>query len=88
MFTQDFHPVLKRAGVPRIRLHDLRHITASFLIGLNVDPETASLILDHHDAAFTLSVYTSAIGDGSVQKRAAIARLETLFQKAAEGSGR
>lgn len=38
----------------------------------------------HHDASFTLSVYTSAIGDGSAQKRAAIAGLETLFQKTAE----
>lgn len=79
LWVNDFSKLIERAGVSRIRLHDLRHTTASFLIGRNVDPETAALILGHHDGAFTLSVDTSAIDEGSAQKPAAIARLETLF---------
>ena len=36
---QTFDPVLKRAGLPRLHLHDLRHRYASLLIAQGVDPK-------------------------------------------------
>ncbi len=42
LWVNDFSKLIERAGVSRIRLHDLRHTTASLLIWRNVDPETAA----------------------------------------------
>jgi integrase len=34
-----FHPLLKRAGLPRIKVHDLRHSFVTLLIAFGVQPE-------------------------------------------------
>lgn len=45
MMTREFYPALERAGLPRIRFHDLRHTYAAVLITMGekhqVHPETA-----------------------------------------------
>ena len=61
--------VLKRAGLPRIRFHDLRHTFATHALTSGVDVKTLSGILGHTRAAFTLDTYTHTTGD--MQKRAA-----------------
>ena len=61
--------VLKRAGLPRIRFHDLRHTFATHAIASGVDAKTLSGILGHTNASFTLDTYTHTTGD--MQKRAA-----------------
>lgn len=55
VIARDFNKVIERAKVPRIRFHDLRHCTDSFLVALGVDVNTVSKILGHHSASFTLS---------------------------------
>ena len=50
--------LLTRAGVPRIRLHDLRHLHVSLLVQRGVDPRTIADRIGHTDAAFTLRRYS------------------------------
>ena len=60
--------LLKRAGLPSIRFHDLRHTFATHALASGVDVKTLSGILGHTRAAFTLDTYTHTTGD--MQKRA------------------
>ena len=52
--------VLKRAELPRIRFHDLRHTFATMALQNGVDVKTVSSMLGHYDAGFTLRTYTHA----------------------------
>ena len=46
------------AGVPKIRLHDLRHTAASLAMATGVHPKVVSERLGHASVAFTLDVYS------------------------------
>ena len=48
------HRVLKRAGLPRVRFHDLRHTFATLALQNGVDVKTVSGMLGHFSAGFTL----------------------------------
>ena len=61
--------LLKEAGLPDLRFHDLRHTFATHALTSGVDVKTLSGILGHTRAAFTLDTYTHTTGD--MQKRAA-----------------
>jgi len=49
--------ILKRAGLPKMRLHDLRHSAVAILIAQGVNPRAISELLGHSSVAFTLQVY-------------------------------
>ena len=51
------HRVLKRAGLPSIRFHDLRHTFATLALQNGVDIKTVSGMLGHYSAGFTLDTY-------------------------------
>ena len=51
------HRVLKRAGLPSIRFHDLRHTFATMALQNGVDVKTVSSMLGHYSAGFTLDTY-------------------------------
>ena len=50
--------ILKNAGLPDIRFHDLRHTFATHALTSGVDAKTLSGILGHTNASFTLDTYT------------------------------
>ena len=50
--------ILKEAGLPDIRFHDLRHTFATHAMRSGVDAKTLSGILGHANASFTLDTYT------------------------------
>ena len=52
--------ILKDAGLPYIRFHDLRHTFATTALQNGVDVKTVSSMLGHYDAGFTLRTYTHA----------------------------
>ena len=52
--------VLKRAGLPKVRFHDLRHTFATLSLKSGVDVKTLSGALGHYSAGFTLNTYTHA----------------------------
>lgn len=51
------HRVLKRAGLPAVRFHDLRHTFATLALQNGVDIKTVSGMLGHFSAGFTLDTY-------------------------------
>jgi integrase len=57
----DFHPLLKRAGLPKIRFHDLRHTAATLLLGKGINPKIVSELLGHASVAITLDLYSHVL---------------------------
>jgi integrase len=49
--------LLRKAGVRRVRFHDLRHGAASLMLEAGVDPRTLSETLGHSRVGFTLDTY-------------------------------
>lgn len=60
-FSQTFDRTVKRLGLPRIRLHDLRHTHATLGLAAGVPVKIMSERLGHATAAFTQDVYMHAI---------------------------
>lgn len=52
-----FHAHLERAGLPRMRFHELRHSAASLLIAQGVPLKTVSTVLGHSTITLTSDVY-------------------------------
>lgn len=61
--------LLKAAGLPDIRFHDLRHTFATQALASGVDAKTLSAILGHTNASFTLDTYAHVTGE--MQRQAA-----------------
>lgn len=61
--------VLERAGIPKVRFHDLRHTFATLALQNGVDIKTVSGMLGHFSAGFTLDTYAHVTT--AAQKQAA-----------------
>jgi integrase len=53
----DFLKVLERAGLPKIRFHDLRHTAASLMLNKNVPLITVSKRLGHAKPSTIIDIY-------------------------------
>lgn len=54
-------PLLRRAGLPDIRFHDLRHTCATLLLTQGVHPKVVSEMLGHANISITLDTYSHVI---------------------------
>ena len=61
MHDKHWKPLLRRAGVPDIRFHDLRHTCATLLLTKGVHPKIVSEMLGHSSIAITLDTYSHVI---------------------------
>jgi integrase len=52
---------MTRAGLPNMRLYDLRHTAATLALTVGVSPKVVSEQLGHTSAAFTLDVYSHVL---------------------------
>lgn len=59
--NRSFKPLLKRAGLPDIRFHDLRHTCATLLLGKGVHPKLVQELLGHATIAITLDTYSHVL---------------------------
>lgn len=59
--TDSFARVARRAGLPPIRLHDLRHTAASLALQAGVPMKVVSEQLGHSSLAITADTYTSVL---------------------------
>jgi integrase len=91
----------KRAGLPPIRLHDLRHSVASILLAQGVHPKVVSEQLGHATIALTLDTYshiipslqqeaagvmaTAILGSGATPQRGAMAEQWQNLEPSAAG---
>src|SRR5215204_3861141 len=71
-----FKKLLKCAGLPDIRFHDLRHTCATLLLGRNVNPKIVSEMLGHASIAITLDTYSHVLPN--MQNEAAKAMEDAL----------
>lgn len=56
-----FNRHVARAGLKRIRLHDLRHTYATLGLAAGVHPKLMSERLGHSTVSFTLDTYTASV---------------------------
>jgi integrase len=56
--SKAFKRHVRAAGLPSIRLHDLRHGVATLMLRAGVHPKVVQERLGHHSAAFTLDAYS------------------------------
>jgi integrase len=56
-----FHAALNRAGLPRMRLHDLRHTAATHLLTKQIHPRVVQDLLGHSTIAITLDTYSHVL---------------------------
>jgi len=67
--THTFRKIVKRAGLPSLRFHDLRHTHASIMLKQGTHPKIVQERLDHASIQITLDTY-SHVAPG-LQKAAA-----------------
>ena len=75
LLQRGFYPALRRAGLRKIRFHDLRHTFASLMISNGEDIVRVSRMLGHANASITLNVYRHLVPkehDGSGDRLAAL----------------
>ena len=67
LITRSFKPLLRRADLPDIRFHDLRHTCATLLLSRGVHAKLVQELLGHATIAVTLDTYSHVLpgmGDG------------------------
>ncbi|MDQ1460820.1 MAG: hypothetical protein QOI08_2304 [Actinomycetota bacterium] len=75
VMTRAFARLVKRSGLPRIRLHDLRHTHATHLLAAGTNVRVTSERLGHASVAFTLDVYGHVLPGQQADAAAAVSAL-------------
>ena len=75
--------ILKRAGIPHLRVHDLRHSAATFAIADGVPAPYVQKMLGHSNVQTTLSVYTKIVPGVLQQATGTLDRVTKPTQKPA-----
>ena len=67
---RSFAPLLKQAGLPHMRFHDLRQTCATLLLSRGVHPKFVQELLGHATIAITLDTYSHvmpSMGDATAK---------------------
>lgn len=83
ILQRHFEPLCKHLGLPRIRLHDLRHTTATLLLKAKVPTEVVSRTLGHSSTSVTSDIYMHVTSE---MQEEAVAELDRLFGSKPSGS--
>ena len=65
--------ILKKAGLPSIRFHDLRHTFATMAIENGIDIKTVAALLGHNTVATSINTYTHTTDE---MRRAAASNID------------
>ena len=71
-----FKQLIKKAGVPNLRFHDLRHTSATLMLANNVHPKIVQERLGHSDVGITMNRYSHVTMD---MQRDAADRLDSVL---------
>lgn len=74
-FLTHFQALTKQAGLPPVRLHDLRHGAATLARTAGVDLKTVSAMLGHSSVTITADIYTSVVDEAKREAANLIADL-------------
>ena len=72
-----FETVLKRAGLPHIRFHDLRHSAATMLLAMGVHPKVVQELLGHNQISMTMDIYSHVL---PTMQREAMGKMNDAMQ--------
>jgi integrase len=72
---RNFKPILKRAGLPSIRLHDLRHTCATLMLCEDVHVKLVQELLGHATISITLDTYSHLLPGMSGEAAGAMERI-------------
>jgi integrase len=75
---REFADLVRRANVPRISIHRVRHTCATLLLAAGVPAHVVQKRLGDKDASTTLDVYSHVLPD---QQRDAATRLASLLHR-------
>ena len=73
---EELKKLLKKAGLPDIRFHDLRHSTATLLLSKGIHPKVVQEILGHSEISMTLDTYSHVL---PTMQKAAMEGLNDFF---------
>ncbi|NQX69645.1 site-specific integrase [Paenibacillus alba] len=73
--SEDFTDFLKKHGLPKIRLHDLRHTFASVMYEAGVDLKAISEMMGHSDIGTTSRIYTHFFDDTHKEKLSVMSKV-------------
>jgi len=76
--TALFQGLLKKAGLPYMRFHDLRHSAATILRASGVDLKTIQELLGHSTIATTADIYSSVLPS---ERREAANKMDGFFKR-------
>ena len=77
--TRGFQEALGRAGLPRMRFHDLRHSCASLLLAQGVSPRVVMETLGHSQISLTMNTYAHVMPE---MQRDAADKMESVLSGA------
>lgn len=75
LLRREFYPLLERAGLPKVRFHDLRHTAATLQLGESHDLTAVSATLGHAHTSTTANIYAHALPNGRRQVAASMDQL-------------
>jgi integrase len=61
LLRRSFYPLMKAAGVPRVRFHDMRHTAATLALQEGVHPRVVADLLGHSRVTLTLATYSHVL---------------------------
>lgn len=74
---QELHCLLKRADLPTIRVHDLRHTAATYLLSTGTHPKVVQEMLGHSSITLTMDTYSHVL---PAMHRQAASEMDALFR--------
>jgi integrase len=77
-FRDQFKAILKKAELPTIRFHDLRHSSATLLLSEGVHPKIIQERLGHSTIGITMDTYSHILPS---MQRDAVGKLDVMFKK-------
>jgi integrase len=76
--TREFQRMLERAGLRRLRFHDMRHACASLLIAQGVHPRVVMEVLGHSQIGITMNLYSHVLPEA---QRQAAAQMDAVLTR-------
>jgi integrase len=78
ILRQLFHDLLKSAGLPDMRFHDLRHSAATILLGAKVQLKVVSERLGHASIATTADIYSHVLPE---MQQEVVDKIDDVFKR-------
>jgi len=82
--NRSFYKIIKQSGLPKIRIHDLRHTLATLLLKAGTHPSIVAAQLGHASTKTTLDIYSHVLPE---MTRDAAQKIDTTFNEALRLAG-